>query len=107
MAKSVIPIGPWHPLQEEPEFFMLTVDGETVVDQGLLIACDGVHAPAEFAGFNTVSVITVDFSEGLSSSESVGVIADGAHDIRVAFAGVEENEVPELFQTLARAAREL
>ncbi len=32
MAKSVIPIGPWHPLQEEPEFFMLTVDGETVVD---------------------------------------------------------------------------
>jgi Ni,Fe-hydrogenase III large subunit len=32
MAKSVIPIGPWHPLQEEPEFFTLTVDGETVVD---------------------------------------------------------------------------
>ena len=32
MARSVIPIGPWHPLQEEPEFFMLTVDGETVVD---------------------------------------------------------------------------
>jgi len=32
MAKSVIPIGPYHPLQEEPEFFTLTVDGETVVD---------------------------------------------------------------------------
>ncbi len=32
MAKSVIPIGPYHPLQEEPEFFRLTVDGETVVD---------------------------------------------------------------------------
>jgi membrane-bound hydrogenase subunit alpha len=32
MAKSVIPIGPFHPLQEEPEFFTLTVDGETVVD---------------------------------------------------------------------------
>jgi membrane-bound hydrogenase subunit alpha len=32
MARSVIPIGPWHPLQEEPEFFTLTVDGETVVD---------------------------------------------------------------------------
>ncbi len=32
MARSVIPIGPWHPLQEEPEFFMLTVDGEKVVD---------------------------------------------------------------------------
>ena len=32
MAKSVISIGPFHPLQEEPEHFMLTVEGETVVD---------------------------------------------------------------------------
>ena len=32
MAKRVIPIGPYHPLQEEPEFFTLTVEGETVVD---------------------------------------------------------------------------
>lgn len=30
--KKVIPIGPYHPLQEEPEFFKLYVDGETVVD---------------------------------------------------------------------------
>lgn len=32
MAKTIIPIGPYHPLQEEPEFFQLVVDGETVVD---------------------------------------------------------------------------
>jgi len=32
MAKSVITIGPYHPLQEEPELFRLEVDGETVVD---------------------------------------------------------------------------
>ena len=32
MARSVVPIGPYHPLQEEPEFFTLTVDGERVVD---------------------------------------------------------------------------
>ncbi|MCS7151108.1 MAG: nickel-dependent hydrogenase large subunit [Endomicrobia bacterium] len=30
--KKIIPIGPYHPLQEEPEFFKLFVDGETVVD---------------------------------------------------------------------------
>ncbi len=30
--KKIIPIGPYHPLQEEPEFFKLYVDGETVVD---------------------------------------------------------------------------
>jgi membrane-bound hydrogenase subunit alpha len=32
MAKTVIPIGPYHPLMEEPELFRLTVEGETVVD---------------------------------------------------------------------------
>ncbi len=32
MSHKVIPIGPYHPLQEEPEFFRLHVDGETVVD---------------------------------------------------------------------------
>jgi len=32
MGRTIIPIGPYHPLQEEPEFFTLTVDGETVVD---------------------------------------------------------------------------
>jgi membrane-bound hydrogenase subunit alpha len=32
MQKSVISIGPFHPLQEEPEHFTLTVEGETVVD---------------------------------------------------------------------------
>ncbi|MCP4340768.1 MAG: NADH:ubiquinone oxidoreductase [Desulfobulbaceae bacterium] len=32
MPKTVIPIGPFHPLQEEPEYFTLTVEGETVID---------------------------------------------------------------------------
>ena len=43
----------------------------------------------------------------LLENHGVGVIADGAHDVRVAFAGVEEEEVPALFETLAKAAREL
>ena len=32
MSKTVIPIGPYHPLQEEPEFFQLVVEGEKIVD---------------------------------------------------------------------------
>ncbi len=32
MPRTIVPIGPYHPLQEEPEFFILTVEGETVVD---------------------------------------------------------------------------
>lgn len=31
MAKTIVPIGPYHPLQEEPEFFTLTIEGERVV----------------------------------------------------------------------------
>lgn len=31
MVKTIIPIGPYHPLQEEPEFFKLHVEGERVV----------------------------------------------------------------------------
>jgi NADH-quinone oxidoreductase subunit D len=30
--KTIIPIGPYHPLQEEPEHFLLSVEGEKVVD---------------------------------------------------------------------------
>lgn len=30
--RRIVPIGPYHPLQEEPEFFKLIVEGETVVD---------------------------------------------------------------------------
>jgi membrane-bound hydrogenase subunit alpha len=31
-VKRIVPIGPYHPLQEEPEFFKLIVEGEKVVD---------------------------------------------------------------------------
>jgi len=30
--RRIVPIGPYHPLQEEPEFFKLIVEGEKVVD---------------------------------------------------------------------------
>jgi len=32
MKETIIPIGPFHPLLEEPELFTLKLDGETVVD---------------------------------------------------------------------------
>jgi len=32
LSKPVLPVGPFHPLQEEMEFFQLTVDGEIVTD---------------------------------------------------------------------------
>ncbi len=32
MKKTILPIGPYHPLLEEPEFFTFYLDGETVTD---------------------------------------------------------------------------
>jgi len=36
--RSVLPIGPFHPLQEEPECYYLTVEGERVVDLDVRIS---------------------------------------------------------------------
>ena len=38
MKRTVIPIGPFHPIQEEPEFFELTVEGERVVDMDVRLS---------------------------------------------------------------------
>ncbi|MFH1572167.1 MAG: nickel-dependent hydrogenase large subunit [Gemmatimonadota bacterium] len=36
--RTLVPIGPFHPLQEEPEFFKLYVEGETVVDMDVRLS---------------------------------------------------------------------
>jgi NADH-quinone oxidoreductase subunit D len=36
--RTLIPVGPYHPLQEEAEFFQLYVEGETVVDMDVRIS---------------------------------------------------------------------
>lgn len=36
--RTIIPIGPYHPLQEEAEFFQLFVEGETVVDMDVRLS---------------------------------------------------------------------
>ena len=44
--KRIVPIGPYHPLQEEPEFFKLIVEGEKVVDLDINIGYN--HRGHEF-----------------------------------------------------------
>jgi len=43
----------------------------------------------------------------LLNKYGVGVIADGKHDIRIAFSAVDEDKLTELYRLLAEAAREL
>ncbi len=47
------------------------------------------------------------FRRYLLDSYGIGVNADEDRDIRVAFSAVEEEDLPELFTTMATAAREL
>lgn len=54
MARTIVPIGPYHPLQEEPEFFTLTVEGERVVDIDVRIGYNhrGIEKLSELKTFD-------------------------------------------------------
>jgi len=55
----VISIGPFHPLQEEPEFFQLYLDGETVVDVDVRISYNhrGIEKLDESKTFDQVPFV--------------------------------------------------
>ncbi len=57
--KVVIPIGPYHPLQEEPEFFRLYVEGEKVVDIDIVIGYNhrGIEELSEHKHFDQVTFL--------------------------------------------------
>ena len=56
VRKSVLAVGPFHPLQEEMEFFQLTVDGETVTDIDVRISYNhrGIEKLSETLQFDQV-----------------------------------------------------
>ena len=57
--KTVVNIGPFHPLQEEPEFFQLYVDGETVVDVDVRLSYNhrGIEKLNESKTFDQVTFV--------------------------------------------------
>lgn len=59
MTRQIIPIGPYHPLQEEPEFFTLTVEGETVVDIDVRLGYNhrGIEKLSEMKTFDQVTFV--------------------------------------------------
>jgi len=58
-GRTVVNIGPYHPLQEEAEFFQLTVDGETVVDVDVRISYNhrGIEKLDESKTFDQVPFV--------------------------------------------------
>ena len=57
--KVIVPIGPYHPLQEEPEFFRLYVEGEKVVDIDIIIGYNhrGIEKLCESKHFDQVAFL--------------------------------------------------
>jgi len=57
--KSLIPIGPFHPLQEEPELFLLELEGETVVGIDIQLGYNhrGIEKLAEFKSYEQITFL--------------------------------------------------
>ncbi|MCX5716362.1 MAG: nickel-dependent hydrogenase large subunit [Candidatus Omnitrophica bacterium] len=90
--KVIIPIGPYHPLQEEPEFFRLYVEGEKVVDIDIVIGYmhRGIEELSEHKHFDQVA-FTVERICGICSSSHPYAYVLAVEDIL----GGEEKVVPE------------
>ncbi|MFC1753179.1 nickel-dependent hydrogenase large subunit [Thermoproteota archaeon] len=76
MGKTVIPIGPYHPLQEEPEFFQLVVDGEVVVDAFANIGYNhrGIEKISELKTFDQVTFVIERICGICSSSHPIAYV---------------------------------
>ena len=90
--KVIVPIGPYHPLQEEPEFFRLYVEGEKVVDIDIIIGYNhrGIEKLSE----------AKHFDQGLFLVERICGICSTSHPYAYALAledllGGESAVVPE------------
>jgi Ni,Fe-hydrogenase III large subunit len=82
MKKTIIPIGPYHPLQEEPEFFALTVEGETVVDIDAQIGYNhrGIEKLSELKTFDQ-STFVIERICGICSTSHPFAYTQAVEDI--------------------------
>ncbi len=59
-----------------PGFSLTAADGSQ--SSGALVDCSGIHAPAEFAGFDMLSVVTLPMGESLSApAATTSIMATG------------------------------
>ena len=80
--KATIPIGPYHPLQEEPEFYKLIVDGEKVVDIDVRIGFNhrGIEKISEAKSYDQ-SIFIVERICGICSSSHPLACVQAIEDI--------------------------
>ena len=90
--KVIVPIGPYHPLQEEPEFFQLYVEGEKVVDIDIIIGYNhrGIEKLAEAKHYDQIAFL-VERICGICSSSHPYAFVLAVEDLL----GGEAHVVPE------------
>ena len=59
-----------------PEYIMISAQ-DSFREQGQLVQCDRVHAPAEFSGFGSLTVLTIDLNEPLRIADAAAVLGGG------------------------------
>ncbi len=87
--KSVLAVGPFHPLQEEMEFFQLTVDGEIVTDINVRISYNhrGIEKLSETLQFDQVPFLVSRICGICSASHPLAYVQ--------AVEGIAHVQVPE------------
>jgi len=61
-----------------PYFVMEEKRGNrTITTEGILLECEQTFKPEAFSGLGTLTVMTIDLSEGLEPADAVGIFADG------------------------------
>jgi NADH-quinone oxidoreductase subunit D len=85
--KTIIPIGPYHPLQEEPEFFKLHVEGEKVVKCDIEIGYNhrGIEKLSESKTFEQTVFLVERICGICSTSHPIACVqaAEDAGDVEV------------------------
>lgn len=79
---KIVPVGPYHPLQEEPEFFQLHVDGEDVTDIDITIGYNhrGIEKLSETKTFDQ-SAFLVERVCGICSTSHPFAFVNAVEDI--------------------------
>ncbi|MGD2279294.1 MAG: nickel-dependent hydrogenase large subunit [Candidatus Omnitrophota bacterium] len=82
MARTIVPIGPYHPLQEEPEFFTLTIEGEKVVDIDVQVGYNhrGIEKLSEMKTFDQ-STFVIERICGICSTSHPFAYTQAVEDI--------------------------
>lgn len=94
---EIIPIGPYHPLQEEPEFFRLHVEGEKVTKLDIEIGYNhrGIEKLAESKSWDQV-IFLVERICGICSTSHPAASVNAMEDL----AGIEAPERAQYIRTI-------